>query len=89
MSLSLVSTLTAAGLALAGALGLSGDVPGRHAQSVLYCTGCTCQTDRPAMSVPGTWVQSGTMGRRITLRFVPREPSAAQIAGRCRPLPRG
>lgn len=80
-------TLMAAGLALAG---LAGDVPrAQAAGDLLYCTGCTCQADRPAMSVPGTWVRSGTMGRYITLRFVPREPSAAQIAGRCRPLPRG
>ncbi|WP_439575723.1 hypothetical protein [Phreatobacter sp.] len=85
------STLVAAGLALSGLAGLTGDAPHPHAAGqVLYCTGCLCQEDRPAMSVPGSWIPSGTIGRRITLRFVPRDPAAARIAGRCgRPASRG
>jgi hypothetical protein len=89
MSFSPLTTLTAAGIALAGALGLSGDGPAGHARSVLYCTGCLCQEERPVMSVPGTWVQSGTMGSRITLRFVPSDPHATRLAEGCRPARRG
>lgn len=85
-----VLSLIAAGIALSGLAGLTGDAPRSHAAgNVLYCTGCLCQADRPAMSVPGTWVQSGTMGRRITLRFVPHD-AAALASGRCaRPASRG
>jgi len=86
-----ISVLFATGLALSGLAGLAGDAPRSHATGdVLYCTGCLCQEDRPAMSVPGSWLPSGTMGPRVTLRFVPRDPVAARIAGRCgRPAPRG
>lgn len=89
MSFSPLSALTAASIALAGALGLSRDGATGHARSVLYCTGCLCQEERPVMSVPGTWVQSGTMGSRITLRFVPGDPRATRLAESCRPGPRG
>lgn len=76
-------------LALAGVIGLAGDTPrAETAGSVLYCSGCLCQPDRPVMSVPGEWVPSGTMGTRTTLRFVPRDPNR-RIATSCRPPARG
>jgi hypothetical protein len=81
----LASTLTGA-LLLAG---LSGDAP-RTAptDTVLYCSGCLCDTQKPVMAVPGAWVPSGTMGTRTTLRFVPSDPNR-RIASSCRPPARG
>jgi len=88
MPLSSLSTLTAAGIALAGAMGLSGDAPRPQATAVLYCTGCLCDEDRPDMGVPGDWRPSGRMGDRITLRFQPHD-SAGRTASACRKRSQG
>lgn len=87
MPVSHLSSLAAAGFALAGAMGLSGDAPRHQTTAVLYCTGCLCEEDRPDMAVPGDWRPSGRMGDRITLRYHPRDP--AQTASACRSAPRG
>lgn len=89
MPLTLVASLVPAALVLAGTLGLSGDAPRRPAAAPLYCTGCLCQEDRPAMATPGDWVPSGRMGARVTLRFQPRDPARRMASASCRPTPRG
>jgi hypothetical protein len=83
MPVSPLSTLAAAGFAIAGAMGLAGDAPRHQATPVLYCTGCLCDEDRPEMSMPGDWRPSGRMGDRVTLRYHPRDP-ALQAASTCR-----
>ncbi len=88
MPLTTLASLFPAALALVGTLGLTGDAPRAPATSVLYCTGCLCQEDRPVMTTPGDWVATGRMGARVTLRFMPHDP-ARRIASSCRPQPRG
>jgi uncharacterized protein affecting Mg2+/Co2+ transport len=77
---------------LTGALlvaGLAGDAPQTPpTDNVLYCSGCLCDTQKPVMAVAGTWVPSGTMGTRTTLRFVPSDPNR-HFASSCRPPARG
>ncbi|MCZ8316477.1 hypothetical protein [Phreatobacter sp.] len=83
MPLMPLSSIAAAITAVAGLAGLAGDAPRAMApQSVLYCTGCLCDEERPDMPVPGEWRPSGRMGDRITLRFEPREPG--RTASSCR-----
>jgi hypothetical protein len=89
MPLSLSASLLTGTLALAGLTGLAGDTPVTASPgNVLYCSGCLCDAQRPVMAVPGTWVPSGTMGTRTTLRFVPSDPNR-RIASSCRPPARG
>lgn len=89
MPLPLPATMLTGTLMLAGFTGFAGDqpppAPNHH---VLYCSGCLCDTQRPVMAVPGTWVPSGTMGTSTTLRFVPTDPNR-RIASSCRPAGRG
>lgn len=75
-------SLAAGAFALTGVLGLSGDAPRGPNVAVLYCTGCLCDAERPDMPVPGTWVPSGRMGDRVTLRFQPENP-ARRTASTC------
>lgn len=77
-------SLAAGMVALAGTVGLSGDAPRPPGNvAVLYCTGCLCDAERPDMPVAGTWVPSGRMGDRITLRFQPQDPDR-RTASTCR-----
>jgi hypothetical protein len=89
MPLSLSAAMLTGTLALAGLTGLAGDTTAAGPRGdVLYCSGCLCDAQRPVMAVPGTWVPSGTMGTRTTLRFVPSDPNR-RIASSCRPPARG
>jgi hypothetical protein len=87
MPLTLPATVLGGALALAGLAGLAGDTPAPPAGEVLYCSGCLCDRQKPVIAVPGTWVPSGTMGARVTMRFVPSDPDR-RIAS-CRPPARG
>lgn len=82
-------SLSAGAFAVASALGLAGDAPrvptvSAPTVAVLYCTGCLCDAERPDMPFAGTWVPSGRMGDRVTLRFLPQDPArrSASACGR-------